>query len=336
MPKKVTIREVAQLADVSITAVSQILNGKGERFPIATREKVLAAKEQLGYVPNYSAQNMRNSGAITIGVLVPDIHNPFFSRFFQGVQDYAKKHDIRILLVSSDGDHERDVQNVDELIGRAADGLVIANNVATDKRIDSMLTKNNIPYLLLDQSSDDGHGDYIEIDEWHGGQLAAEHLLSLGHKKIAVAMPETLTANLEKRFGGFHKVIESAGLDLHDRIFYSEFNKHSGVAVAEEILAKKPDTTAIWALNDEVAIGVYKALHDAGKKIPEDISVVGYDNTDYANYVQPALTTIDQPIRLSGQKAAEMLHTRIREPKHEKQIWQHDVELIVRESTRQI
>ncbi|QBO36556.1 LacI family transcriptional regulator [Periweissella cryptocerci] len=336
MPKKVTIREVAQLSEVSITAVSQILNGKGERFPLATREKVIAAKDELGYVPNYSAQTMRNSGTITMGVLVPDIHNPFFSRFFQGVQDYGKYHNLRIILVSSDGDHERDVKNVDELIGRSADGLIIANDVAEDMRIDKMLTKNNIPYLLLDQSPDDGYSDHIEINEYHGGQLAAQHLLDLGHQKIAIASPAVLTPNLSKRVQGFVDTLAAADVDIADRICITELNKHSGYATGSEIIKKFPDTTAIWGLNDEVAIGIYKAIADAGKKIPADISVIGYDNTDYADYLQPPLTTIDQPIRESGQRAAEMLHARINNPKVAKQVWRHDVELVVRESTRKL
>lgn len=336
MPKKVTIREVAQLSEVSITAVSQILNGKGERFPLATREKVIAAKDELGYVPNYSAQTMRNGGAVTIGVLVPDIHNPFFSRFFQGVQDYGKHHNLRIILMSSDGDHERDVKNVDELIGRSADGLIIANDVAEDARIDKMLTKNNIPYLLLDQSPDDGHSDYIEINEYHGGQLAAQHLADLGHRKIAVALPGALTPNLSKRVQGFVDTLQALGIDVTERMRITDLDKHSGHAAGIEIMQKFPDTTAIWALNDEVAIGVYKGLADAGKKIPADVSVIGYDNTDYADYLQPPLTTIDQPVRESGQRAAEMLSARIKNPNVDKQVWSHDVELVVRQSTRKL
>ena len=332
MPKKVTIRQVAAKAGVSITAVSQILNGKGERFPNKTQARVLAARDELGYVPNLSAQLIRQGNELTLGVLVPDIHNPFFSLFYKGIQTYGRKHQIKITLISSDSQEDvHDIDNINELIGRSADGLIIASDLVASSGAFPQLTKNNIPFVVFDQGQEAAAIDYVEIDEYHGGTLAANHLLDCGHQEIAIFAPKKLTSNLKRRLAGFTDTLAQRAITAKYQ-FTSELSKDAGYQAGKQFLEKKLNASAIWALNDEIAIGIYKAIYEKGYKIPTDIAIIGYDNNDYTEYLQPPLTTIEQPTQLSGYEAARIVHQRILTPKLPPQKWHHDVKLVNRQS----
>lgn len=331
MTRKVTIRDLAEAAGVSVTTVSQILNGKGERFSIETRQRVHQLQEDLGYVPDFNARNLIMKSAQTIGVLVPNLGNPFFSMFIRGVQQTSRERHFIPLIFGANHDEQLESYYLQELIKRAVDGLIIASASITGEAIDNILKKNGIPYLLIDQNGGPSV-DRIRVDDEQGGQLAARHLLTLGHQRIVVVMPEHPTQNLRIRLAGFKAQLVDQQIPLADSaVITSPMTKLGGYQATAAVLAQHP--TAVFAINDETALGLMRGLHEQGVRVPDDISVLGYDDIDLDEYVVPKLTTIHQPVVTMGQQATELLINRVRNQRQSAQMVDLPVVLKQREST---
>lgn len=331
MTRKVTIRDLAEAAGVSVTTVSQILNGKGERFSIETRQRVHQLQEDLGYVPDFNARNLIMKSAQTIGVLVPNLGNPFFSMFIRGVQQTSRERHFIPLIFGANHDEQLESYYLQELIKRAVDGLIIASASITGEAIDNILKKNGIPYLLIDQNGGPSV-DRIRVDDEQGGQLAARHLLALGHQRIVVVMPEHPTQNLRIRLAGFKAQLVDQQIPLADSaVITSPMTKLGGYQATAAVLAQHP--TAVFAINDETALGLMRGLHEQGVRVPDDISVLGYDDIDLDEYVVPKLTTIHQPVVTMGQQATELLINRVQNQRQPAQMVDLPVALKQREST---
>lgn len=331
MTRKVTIRDLAEAAGVSVTTVSQILNGKGERFSIETRQRVHQLQEDLGYVPDFNARNLIMKSAQTIGVLVPNLGNPFFSMFIRGVHQTSRERHFIPLIFGANHDEQLESYYLQELIKRAVDGLIIASASITGEAIDNILKKNGIPYLLIDQNGGPSV-DRIRVDDEQGGQLAARHLLTLGHQRIVVVMPEHPTQNLRIRLAGFKAQLVDQQIPLADSaVITSPMTKLGGYQATAAVLAQHP--TAVFAINDETALGLMRGLHEQGVRVPDDISVLGYDDIDLDEYVVPKLTTIHQPVVTMGQQATELLINRVQNQRQPAQMVDLPVVLKQREST---
>ncbi|MGX6429076.1 ribose utilization transcriptional repressor RbsR [Levilactobacillus yonginensis] len=331
MTRKVTIRDLAEAAGVSVTTVSQILNGKGERFSLDTRRRVHQLQEEMGYVPDFNARNLIMKSAQTIGVLVPNLGNPFFSMFIRGVQQTSRERHFIPLIFGANHDEKLESYYLQELIKRAVDGLIIASASITGEAIDNILKKNGIPYLMIDQNGGPSV-DRVRINDQQGGQLAAQHLVALGHQRIAVVMPEHPTQNLLIRLDGFRKQLAELGVQLATTaVVTAAMTKLGGYQATSAVLAQKP--TAVFAINDETALGLIRGLHEQGLKVPEDISVLGYDDIDLDEYVVPKLSTIHQPVVTMGQQATTLLINRIQDQRQPEQLVNLPVELRDREST---
>ena len=331
MTRKVTIRDLAEAAGVSVTTVSQILNGKGERFSIETRQRVHQLQEDLGYVPDFNARNLIMKSAQTIGVLVPNLGNPFFSMFIRGVQQTSRERHFIPLIFGANHDEQLESYYLQELIKRAVDGLIIASASITGEAIDNILKKNGIPYLLIDRNGGPSV-DRIRVDDEQGGQLAARHLLTLGHQRIVVVMPEHPTQNLRIRLAGFKAQLVDQQIPLADSaVITSPMTKLGGYQATAAVLAQHP--TAVFAINDETALGLMRGLHEQGVRVPDDISVLGYDDIDLDEYVVPKLTTIHQPVVTMGQQATELLINRVQNQRQPAQMVDLPVVLKQREST---
>lgn len=324
--KKVTIKDVARLSGVSITTVSQILNGNSERFSAKTIAKVNQIKEELAYQPDYFAQRMIMKKSKTIGVIVPDITNPFFSNLIRGIESVLYREKFVTMLCNADQDQTRESAYLEELSRRGVDGFIIASSEISNQSINEALQIKKIPFIVLDQKKAEGFSDAVLTDDFHGGQLAGEHLKAYQHKKVAVVMPAAATANIQTRLAGFRSVYQEEVLLIN-----SELNKAAGQKAVSEIL--RSDVTAIFAINDEIAFGLYRGLTEAGKKIPADYSVIGYDNIDMCEYVTPQLTTVAQPIVELGETTATLLLERIHQPEKNWEEKQLPVKLIERFST---
>ncbi|CAM3269877.1 ribose utilization transcriptional repressor RbsR [Lactiplantibacillus plajomi] len=335
MARKVTIRDVAQAAGVSVTTVSQILNNKGERFSPLTRQKVRDARKRLNYVPDFNAQYLIRRSSRTIGVLIPDLGNPFFSQFITGIQNKAMELGYVPLIFGFDNNSQRASQYLEELIKRAADGMIIASDILDTTDIDQTLRANHIPYILLDRSATSvSEGDHLMVNDRDGGRQVAEFLLEQGHRDLAVVMPQQASLNIHKRWEGFETALQSvAGTHIHQ--IFTSLDKEGGRAAAAKVV-KLPNVSAVFAINDEVAMGLYRGLKDCGRQIPDDYSIVGFDDIEIDQYLRPTLTTVHQPTLTLGEQATEMVIARIKSPSKPLQTIKLPVELVVRESTRKI
>lgn len=333
MSHRITIREVAKHAGVSVTTVSQVLNGKGDRFSESTRNKVLKAKDDLHYVPDFNARNLILQSSKTIGVLVPNIGNPFFSTFFRGIQAVCRQEQYLPLVFSASQDPVTEEYYLGNLVQRSVDGLIISSSSVTAEAIDKILKPNHIPYLLFDRNQTRDNGDRLRVDDYQGGKLAAEHLAKLGHKKITVMMPENSTGNVVNRLNGFIDGLKNYKISFNrdQNIVTAPLTKLGGYENTDKVLAKHP--TAVFCANDELAIGLYRRLHELNIDIPHDISVMGYDNIDLCEYVSPRLTTIEQPILKLGEISAQLILNRIKDEKLPRQLVDVPVKLIQRDST---
>lgn len=324
--KKTTIKDVAKHCGMSIATVSQILNGHSQNFNPNTIKKVQAAKEALNYQPNYFAQSMVVKKSKTIGVLVPDITNPFFATLIGGIESVLYRENFITMLCNAELDEKKESDYLEELSRRGVDGFIIASSVISNEAINHNLTAKNLPFIVLDQKHGAGLSDAVFTDDFLGGRLAAEHLVELGHQKVAIVAPQKATENIQKRILGFQSIYEQ-GVILID----AELTKSGGRHAVSQLLSH--EVTGIFAINDEIAFGLYFGLAEAGKKIPEDYSIVGYDNVEMCDYVTPKLTTVAQPIFELGEKTAELLLARIAVPDSEWQEKTLPVKLIKRFST---
>ena len=325
MKKKVTIKEVAAKSGVSIATVSQILNGNAEKFSPKTVEKVMNAKSSLDYQPDYFAQRMVMKKSKTIEVMIPDITNPFFAVLLKGIEKVVYGQKYIVMLCDADFSVQKESEYLQELIRRGVDGFIIASSTVSNQTLREQLSKNQIPYIVLDQKKSEGGSDEISTDDFTGGVVAANHLRELGHEKVAVIGPQDAPSNIQTRIEGFKTVYP-------EFLFVNQpLTREGGKQAAEKIIAS--EISAVFALNDEIALGLMYQLKHLGKVIPNDYSIVGYDNSPMSEYVTPALTTVSQPIFELGQIAAELLLERIRAPK---QAWARKVlpvELIKRNTT---
>jgi len=321
--KKVTIKDVAKKAGLSITSVSQILNGNTQRFSEKSIKKVHAVQEELKYVPDFFAQRMVTKKSHLVGVLVPDISNPFFAQLFLGIQDILTQQGYVALLYNMSDDQKQESHYVEELIRRGVDGLIIASSSFSDQSIYQALQAQNLPMIVMDQKTETDLVDAVQTDNFDGGRQAAVYLQKLGHQKVAVVLPENATVNVRKRYEGFASVYGNDEL-----IVAGELSTSGGQAAVKEIV--KSDVTAIFAINDQIAFGLYMGLKEVGKKIPQDYSVIGFDDIGPCKYVTPALTTIAQPTFELGQEAAKMLIKRLIEPKKEPEEKMLPVKLVQR------
>ncbi|GEP19855.1 ribose utilization transcriptional repressor RbsR [Pediococcus argentinicus] len=325
--KAVTIKDVAKQSGVSISTVSQILNGNKDKFGKKTVENVLQAKTDLKYEPDYFARRMIMKKSKTIGVLVPDITNPFFSGVIRGIEAGLYKENYATLLCNADLDNQKESAYLEELSRRGVDGFIIASSNISNEAINKTLQAKDRPFIVIDQKKAEGFSDAVLTDDFQGGTLAGQHLQKLGHRKIAVLMPSNPPENVKQRFEGFKDNFELSDLTVID----TDLTKEAGQKAVESIL--RTSATAIFAVNDEIAFGVYRGLAEAGKTIPDDYSVVGYDNVDMCEYMQPQLTTIAQPIFELGQTTAELLLERISNSDKEWEEKHLPVQMIERNST---
>ena len=323
--KKITIKDVAKQSGVSIATVSQILNGNEGKFSPKTVEKVLAAKADLNYEPDYFARRMIMKKSKTIGVLIPDITNPFFSTLVRGIEGVLYRENFVTMLCNADLDTKKETDYLEELSRRGVDGYIIASSAISNQAINETLRKKNLPYIVLDQKKAEGFSDAVLTDDFSGGKIAGEHLRQLGHQKVAVVLPEDATENIKTRLTGFQEIYPDALL------INGELSKGGGRQAVQKIV--ETDSTAIFAINDEIAFGLYLGLAEAKKKIPQDYSVIGYDNIDMCEYVTPQLTTIAQPIYELGQTTARLLLERIEQPEKDWEEKTLPVQLIQRFST---
>lgn len=298
---KVTIKDIAREAEVSITTVSLIINQKGQRFSKDTHAKVNEAIAKLNYQPHYFAKNLNKTKSKTIGFIVSEITNPFFAELAKMIEDVFVEQGYLVLLCNSSSDVAREERYVDEMLYRFVDGVFLAGTISDNKHLLSKLTSRRVPYLLLDRPSDYSDTNGVFIDDFAGGQTATEYLLEKGHTDIGCITTKPEFSNIYQRSQGYLATMKAAKLSpmLAEA---SHVNEQSGYLTAKSLIEK--GVSAIFACNDLMAFGVYKAAEEAGLNVPADLSVIGFDDINLAHFMSPPLTTITQPTEDIGAIAA--------------------------------
>jgi LacI family transcriptional regulator len=328
----VTIKDVAKKAGVSVSTVSKVINGN-YKVSEKTKRKVLKAIEELNYLPNFTARSLVLKKTQTIGVVLPDIHGEFFSEVIKGIDKKAREHGYHVLITSS----HSDIKELDEvlfsLVNGRVDGLIIMNPTLKTSHVESRLLKK-LPIVLLNCCADMLDADIILIDNFTGAYNLTKHLLKHGHRKIAlITGPEDNTDSIERLRGYKTALIDSGIEPSQTLIFQGDFTEKSGYEAMKLITSLPERPTAVFALNDDMAIGAMMYAKKLGLKIPADMAIAGFDDIPMASYIHPSLTSVHVPIDKVGILAAEKLLNRI-EGKSDAKFSKTTLEttLIVRES----
>lgn len=314
----ITTKDIAELAGVSPTTVSLVLNNKKHRISQETCDRILRIAQDLGYTPNQIAVSLATRKTNTIGLILPDITNMFLSTITHSVERTAYNHHYGVFLCDADNDVDKTLYYIDVLQKRCVDGIIIIppatiNEGDYPKRCSDILNRCQIPYVLLEYAIHDIFHDFITLDNEMGGYMATKHLRDMGHTRIGCITGPMSEYGARRRLNGYKQVLEESRIAYNpDYVKCGTFQYDSGYQLAQELLAT--DITAMFVSNDMMAIGAYNALERKGVRIPEDISIVGFDNIPLLETMNIPLTTVNQPHAAMGKKAFEVLLGRIDDP----------------------
>lgn len=330
---KATINEVAKLAGVSKATVSRVIN-KSKPVKSETYNRVMEAIRELEFRPNPIARGLANKRSGLIGVLSPDITNPFFAEIVQGIEEVIRENQMNMILCNTNHNHERELKTLNLLYDNHVDGIIFMTSKDTPEHR-AFFRKTKLPVTFVNRKCEDIHVCSLDIDNYGAAWDMTSYFLNRGHRRIAIIRaPLTDKTSGYERFRGYLDAMRAAGIEPDDRlIMRSNFKIENTYKVVSHFLKKHPPVTAIFATSDLMAIGTIKCLNDHGLKVPEDVEVAGFDDIPMASYYSPSITTIRQPIREMGMKATDFLIKEVngRAIKKRNMILPH--KLIIREST---
>lgn len=333
--KKVTIYDVAKLANCSPSTVSLVLSNS-TRIPETTKQRVHDAVSELKYTPNYIAQSLNKKSSNTIGVIIPNIENPLFSEMLSGIEGQINAAGYQLILGLSDANYEKEFLYLEMLQNNRVDGLIILPSfpeVLLQKLESNM--PNTVPVVLCGSSGIGENLDisYAKCDNFSGAHMAVEHLINIGRKRIACVFPVSNETQYRSRRAGYIAALKDHSIPFDESLIKICQQDNDAIfdATKELIHTQKPD--AIYCLYDNCAISVMRALVSEGLRIPEDIALIGYDNIRMSKFLPTSLSTIDTQGALVGSTAAKLLLDKIRDPKLPVNQIVIEPQLIVREST---
>lgn len=322
-----TIREVARLAGVSPSTVSRVINGTAN-VDDAKKQRVLDAIGQTSFQPNELARALFKKSSKIIGLIVPNIENPFFSELARVIEEESFRRGFRLLLCNSNNDANKEQLNISMLDQMKADGIILITNSGYTSR---MIENCHLPVVIVDRHvPDTGEVAFIESDHYKGGRLATQCLIDCGCRNIVCLRgPQRFTSGV-LRFHGYQDVCRENGLP--ERFIDCTYSFASGKQAAEQMLETFPDADGVFAANDMVALSAYKVFHSRGLRVPEDIQIVGFDDIGFSTLVTPEVTTIRQPIQEMGCRAVDVIWKYGEGEAFERESV-FDVELVERETT---
>ncbi|MFC4737435.1 LacI family DNA-binding transcriptional regulator [Bacillus daqingensis] len=327
-----TIKEVAAKTGLSPTTVSRVINNHPYVDP-KKRKLVLTAMEELGYVPNSSARRLRGQRTNTIAVIISRIVNPFFGHLVDAMEKIAAERGYQLILCDSRLEKERELQQLELLKTKQVDGIILASLQNRWKDIEPYTRFG--PIISCNEYDSAADMPMIVCDQEYGGYIGTKHLIDRGHKNIAYAGGTDRIELTRDRFAGFKRAMMEAGIPIvDDYLFPSFYGIEDGKNIFHRMYAMENRPTAIFAGGDEVAAGVIQEAKRFHCRVPDDLAVVGFDNQPLADLIDPGITTIDQPTKLMGTRAMEMMVDMIRhnrEVTYKKELL--PLQLIIREST---
>lgn len=301
----VTIKDIAREAKVSYATVSRALSGHAE-ISEETRERIRKLAKEMGYMPNAVAKGLVTRSTRTLGLIIPDITNPFFPEVAQGIEDSASRNGYQVFLCNSNWDIKKENEYLDKLYGSRVDGIVIAP--VSDVISHIMDINGKIPVIFAAYKPQCENCNYVVTDDFSSAAIAVEYLIKLGHRKIAFIGGEQGTSTDVGRFEGYLSTMDKYGIPVDSRyIKHGQFKQSSGYRLTKAMLTEHELPTAVLAGNDIIALGVIQAIEEFGLKVPKDVSVIGIDDISYAALDKIQLTTVYQPKYQIGELCVELL-----------------------------
>lgn len=333
---RVTIKDIAKKAGVSVSSVSLVLNNKNHRIPPDTCKRIWDVANELQYMPNQMAASLVTQKTKTVGLIIPDVTNMFFAEIAKGAEAECQRLGYNLILCNTNDNPSSDVEYVNMLVSRWVDGIIFAMavNAEDNKAKDcfEILSQYEKPVILLDRVVPHHDSVYVITDNEVGGYLATKHLLELGHRKIGCITGPLGAQSSKQRYYGYLKALIEYNVAFNTGyIKEGDYHTKSGFALAKELFEE--DITAIFSCNDLMAYGIYQQASLCGRKIPEDLSVVGYDDLQFSELMEVPLTTVHQPAYKMGQDALNLIIQAIYSPKKNYSSITFQPELIVRKST---
>ena len=304
-----TLSDIADRAGVSVSTVSRVLNNKAQKYRISseTEQRIQQAAEALNYRPNQIARGLRLKKTNTIGLIAPDVSNPFFAYIIKRVQSVAHALGYGLIVCNTDESLDQEIEHLNLLYRNRVDGL-IAMPVGTEYAHYLDWTERKIPLVLLDRCFDQMDVDSVVVDNAGGAYAAVEHLILAGHERIAFiqGLPGTYTNTA--RLEGYRAALRDHGIEYNPQIVVgADFRQENGYMEAKLLLSLSDRPSAIFATSDTITLGALQAIYEEGLSIPRDVSVVMFDDVDFAPYLRCPLTAVRQPKELMGEMAVKML-----------------------------
>jgi len=306
-----TLRDIAAAAGVSTSTAARALSGRGYVSQQA-REKVERAAGQLGYVPDALARSLRSRSTQVIGVLITDISNPFYAEVADGIEQVLRSRGYQVLLADSDGGRpDVEAATIRTFRSMRVDGLIVTPAVPVSRAVRQLADSGTV-VVKVDRAEVEDHCDAVLVDNELGARAATQHLIELGHRRIGVVLGESRYSSFAGRLEGYRTALREAGL-AQDQTLVVEAGLHSVNArrAVDTLLRSHPEVTAIFATNGPMAMAVLRHLRDESCRIPDDISVVAWDEAPWMEIVSPRITTVAQPTKEMGREAARLLVERL-------------------------
>jgi len=306
---KCTISDIARLAQVSKATVSRVINNKSQGVGPDTKERILKIIQEIGYLPNTLARSIVVSETKTLGLVIPDITNPFFPQMVRGIVRYANECGYTVFLCNADNDSEKEEKYVMSLIEKRIDGVILASSADFGSNSLSNLKHYDVPVVQVDRIvGGNDAGASVSIDNRGGTYNATRRFLQAGHKRIAFLGGSKGVSTTVQRLRGYRDALEDAGLEQDkDLILFGDYSIQSGMAMAQELLTRSTKVTAIIGGCDLIAIGAVKALVRSGIRVPEECEIIGFDGIEMGDIFDPPISTVAQPIGEMAEEAAKLL-----------------------------
>lgn len=310
MAKRITMHDVAKEAGVSLMTVSRVVNEKEDVSP-ATRQKVVGVIKKLNYRPSSIARGLATQRTGTLGVVVPDISNPFFSSIVRIAEEEAYAQDYSVFLGNTNEDPQREMAVLQSLEDNQVDGLILCSSRLEDDVLTNVLRRFPTSVLVFRERKSNDIGS-ITLDDVFGGEIAINHLLKSGHKNIGLVSGPSISLSAFGRYQGYQKALRESGISVReDWIRRCPPTVESGHQAVHSLISENPEITALFCHNDLIAVGALQACVDLGRKVPDDIAIIGYDDIRLAALVSPSLTTLHVPRASIGTQAMRMLLAQI-------------------------
>ncbi|RWZ58783.1 LacI family transcriptional regulator [Halobacillus fulvus] len=328
----VTIDDVAELAGLSKSTVSRVINHYPHVSP-AKKKKVYEAMEELGYVPNSSARSLRNKRTRMIAVIVPRLMNPFFGQLVESIEVAANQHGFQLLICQTMYSEETELGHLELLKTKQVDGIILASLENKWETITEYLSYG--PLIMCNEFDVNAEVPIVKLDQIHGGYIATKHLIRQGHRRIAYCCGGFKSMVAHHRKIGFNKALKEHGLTFDERYgFYQAYTIENGMEVFKQIHEMKDPPTAVFTGSDEVAAGIITGAKEYGVHVPNELAVIGFDNQVISKITDPKISTVEQPIQMMAQKSVNVIVEKIKSQEQpRKERYELPLELIIREST---